>query len=64
MEGFMKCFAVESGLCVCDYLTVILLLVPLLGAHLKKRLELTSDKIRFQGCAAARHDDIIPLQNR
>lgn len=30
--------------------------------HLKTRLDLTSDKIRFQGCRAARHDDHIHLQ--
>lgn len=30
--------------------------------HLKQSLGLTSDKIRFQGCRAARHDDHIHLQ--
>jgi len=30
--------------------------------HLKDRLGLASDKIRFQGCRAARHDDHIHLQ--
>lgn len=30
--------------------------------HLKQRLGLTSSKIRFQGCRAARHDDHIHLQ--
>lgn len=30
--------------------------------HLKKRLHLTSDKIRFQGCQAVRHDDHIHIQ--
>lgn len=30
--------------------------------HLKTRLELTSDKIRFHGCQAVRHDDHIHVQ--
>lgn len=30
--------------------------------HLKQSLGLSSDKIRFQGCRAARHDDHIHLQ--
>lgn len=30
--------------------------------HLKKRLSLTSDKIRFHGCQAVRHDDHIHIQ--
>lgn len=30
--------------------------------HLVRRLGVTSDKIRFQGCRAARHDDHIHLQ--
>ena len=30
--------------------------------HLKKRFNLTSDKIRFQGCRAVRHDDHIHIQ--
>jgi murein endopeptidase len=30
--------------------------------HLKDRLRLTSPKIRFQGCRAARHDDHIHVQ--
>lgn len=30
--------------------------------HLKSRLSLTSSKIRFQGCRAARHDDHIHMQ--
>ncbi|MEO1308848.1 MAG: hypothetical protein AAFV38_13245 [Pseudomonadota bacterium] len=34
----------------------------LLEPHLKTRLSLSSDKIRFQGCRAARHDDHIHLQ--
>ncbi|WP_127112100.1 hypothetical protein [Shimia sediminis] len=33
-----------------------------LEPHLKSHLNLTSDKIRFQGCRAARHDDHIHLQ--
>lgn len=33
-----------------------------LEPHLKVRLGLTSDKIRFQGCRAARHDDHIHVQ--
>ncbi len=36
----------------------------LLEPHLKRRLGLTSDMIRFQGCGAARHDDHIHLQVR
>ncbi|MEM7544260.1 MAG: hypothetical protein AAF367_01890 [Pseudomonadota bacterium] len=34
----------------------------LLEPHLKSRLRLSSDKIRFQGCGAARHDDHIHIQ--
>ena len=30
--------------------------------HLKNRMNLTSDKIRFQGCRAVRHDDHIHIQ--
>ncbi|WP_445738092.1 hypothetical protein [Mariniflexile sp.] len=30
--------------------------------HLKNRMKLTSDKIRFQGCRAVRHDDHIHVQ--
>lgn len=30
--------------------------------HLKARLKLTSSKVRFQGCAAVRHDDHIHVQ--
>lgn len=30
--------------------------------HLKKRLSLSSEKIRFHGCQAVRHDDHIHLQ--
>ena len=30
--------------------------------HLKSRLQLTSDKIRFHGCRAVRHDDHIHVQ--
>ncbi|WP_216823404.1 penicillin-insensitive murein endopeptidase [Niastella vici] len=30
--------------------------------HLKLRLQLTSDKIRFHGCQAVRHDDHIHVQ--
>lgn len=33
-----------------------------LEPHLKQRFGLVSDKIRFQGCRAARHDDHIHLQ--
>lgn len=32
--------------------------------HLKTRLHLTSDKIRFQGCHAVRHDDHVHVQLR
>jgi len=32
--------------------------------HLKTRLKLTSDKIRFHGCQAVRHDDHIHIQLR
>lgn len=32
--------------------------------HLKKRLQLKSDKIRFQGCHSVRHDDHIHFQIR
>lgn len=34
----------------------------LLEPHLKDKLSLTSDKIRFQGYRAARHDDHIHVQ--
>jgi hypothetical protein len=34
----------------------------LLEPHLKSRLGLTSDKVRFQGCKAARHDDHMHVQ--
>ena len=34
----------------------------LLEPYLKKRLKLTSDKIRFQGCQAVRHDDHMHVQ--
>lgn len=34
----------------------------LLEPHLKRRMQITSDKIRFQGCHAVRHDDHIHLQ--
>jgi hypothetical protein len=30
--------------------------------HLKKRLQLTNDKVRFHGCQAVRHDDHIHVQ--
>lgn len=30
--------------------------------HLKTRLKLTSDKVRFQGCQAVRHDDHLHIQ--
>jgi hypothetical protein len=30
--------------------------------HLKQRLELTSNKIRFHGCRAVRHDDHVHVQ--
>lgn len=33
-----------------------------LEPHLKTRLGLTSDKIRFQGCKAARHDDHVHVE--
>lgn len=33
-----------------------------IGPHLKQRLNLTSNKIRFQGCHAVRHDDHIHYQ--
>ena len=36
----------------------------LLEPHLKQRMNLTSDKIRFQGCHSVRHDDHIHLQIR
>ena len=36
----------------------------LLEPHIKSRLNLKSDLIRFQGCRAARHDDHIHLQVR
>lgn len=34
----------------------------LLEPHLKRRMQLRSDKIRFQGCHSVRHDDHIHLQ--
>lgn len=34
----------------------------LIEPHLKKRMKLTNDKIRFQGCRAVRHDDHIHYQ--
>ncbi|HHO51261.1 MAG TPA: hypothetical protein ENK18_10405 [Deltaproteobacteria bacterium] len=36
----------------------------LLEPHVEARLSVTSDKIRFQGCWAARHDDHLHLQLR
>jgi hypothetical protein len=36
----------------------------LLEPHLKARLGLDSDLIRFQGCGAARHDDHIHVESR
>jgi hypothetical protein len=36
----------------------------LLEPHLKARLGLTGDRIRFQGCRAARHDDHIHVESR
>ena len=30
--------------------------------HLKQRLHLTSNKIRFHGCRAVRHDDHLHVQ--
>lgn len=36
----------------------------LLEPHLKSRLGLVSDRIRFQGCRAARHDDHIHIESR
>lgn len=35
----------------------------LLEPHLKARLGLASDRIRFQGCGAARHDDHIHIES-
>jgi hypothetical protein len=40
---------------------------PLIGKifieqYLKTRFNLTSDKIRFHGCSAVRHDDHIHIQ--
>jgi len=32
--------------------------------HLVKRLKLASNKIRFQGCRAVRHDDHLHVQLR
>jgi hypothetical protein len=32
--------------------------------HLRERLGVSGDVIRFQGCAAARHDDHIHIQLR
>jgi len=43
-----------------DKLTQKLLIEP----HLKKRMNLNHDKIRFQGCHAVRHDDHIHYQIR
>lgn len=34
----------------------------LLEPHLKKRLNIQSEKVRFQGCRAARHDDHVHIQ--
>jgi len=34
----------------------------LLEPHLKKRLNIESNKVRFQGCRAARHDDHVHFQ--
>jgi hypothetical protein len=34
----------------------------LLEPHLKARMDIRSDKVRFQGCRAARHDDHIHVQ--
>ncbi|MEM7172028.1 MAG: hypothetical protein AAF530_17800 [Pseudomonadota bacterium] len=34
----------------------------LLEPHLKERFDISSDKVRFQGCRAARHDDHIHIQ--
>jgi len=34
----------------------------LLEPHLQRRLNLESDKLRFQGCRAARHDDHVHIQ--
>lgn len=34
----------------------------LLEPHLQRRLQLESDKLRFQGCRAARHDDHVHIQ--
>jgi hypothetical protein len=36
----------------------------LLEPHLQRRLSVTSDKVRFQGCRAARHDDHVHIQLR
>jgi hypothetical protein len=36
----------------------------LLEPHLKARLGVASDRIRFQGCGAARHDDHIHIESR
>lgn len=36
----------------------------LLEPHLRERLRITSPKVRFQGCAAARHDDHFHVQFR
>jgi hypothetical protein len=36
----------------------------LLEPHLKQRLGLTSERIRFQGCRAARHDDHFHIESR
>jgi hypothetical protein len=36
----------------------------LLEPHLKSRFGLASDRIRFQGCRAARHDDHIHIESR
>ena len=35
-----------------------------LEPHLKDRMDITSSKVRFQGCRAARHDDHIHIQVR
>jgi hypothetical protein len=36
----------------------------LLEPHLKQRLGLKSERIRFQGCRAARHDDHFHIESR
>ena len=34
----------------------------LLEPHVQRRLGVSSDKLRFQGCHAARHDDHVHIQ--